>query len=183
MHLSEDGTPSAMLFKCKSAYGMRTSDIIPDDEEEKFEPMQVLQRFLKNRLARTTGDNYEGIGRRSDARLALNDFYYSEARFENSLKFLPIWAEAFVITALAWTFAPVLSKKARSTLSERLKERIIGCKSDFGTYQKAKKKAVASNALAKEKSEEITHKAMQRQSSVSDAQMLTGIGKNRQLIR
>jgi len=54
---------------------------------------------------------------------------------------LPIWAEAFVITSLVWTFAPILTKRARKTLSDALKVRITGCKSDFGTYQKLKKKA------------------------------------------
>lgn len=137
---------------------MRTKDIIPEDEEEKFEPMQILQRFLGNRLAATTRDNHNGLGKRNDARLAMNDFYNNESRFENSLKFLPIWAEAFVITALAWTFAPVLSKKARKSLSEALKVRIVGCKSDFGTYQKLKKKQVASNVVTKEKSEDTNHR-------------------------
>ena len=53
-----------MLFKCKQAYGVRTKDIIPEDEEEKFEPMQILQRFIENRLSATTGDNYQGLGKR-----------------------------------------------------------------------------------------------------------------------
>lgn len=74
------------------------------------------------------------MGKRSDARLAHNDFFNLESRQENSLKYLPIWSEAFVITSLVWTFAPVLNKKARQNLSDALKARILGAKSDFGTY-------------------------------------------------
>jgi hypothetical protein len=64
----------------------------------------------------------------------------NENRFENSLKFLPIWSEAFVLISLAWTFGPIFNKKARQTLSECIKQRVGECKSDFGTYQKLKKK-------------------------------------------
>ena len=113
---------------------------MPEDPES-FEPMAILAKFSQLRLDATTGDNYQGIGKRADARLAHNDFYNLESRQENSLKYLPIWAEAFVITAIVWTFAPVLTKRARRQLSEALKARILGCKSDFGTYQKLKKKA------------------------------------------
>lgn len=74
------------------------------------------------------------MGKRSDARLAHNDFFNLESRQENSLKYLPIWSEAFVITSLVWTFAPVLNKAARQKLSDALKARILGAKSDFGTY-------------------------------------------------
>ncbi len=84
-----------------------------------------------------------------------NDFYNNESRFENSLKFLPIWAEAFVITSLVWTFAPIFSKKARGTLSEALKARILGCKSDFGTYQKLKKKAVSVQKQSRERGDQV----------------------------
>lgn len=104
--------------------------------------MSILQKFTELRLSATTGDNYTGVSKRSDARLAHNDFYNQESRQENSLKYLPIWSEAFVITSLVWTFASVFKKKARQELSDALKERIIGAKSDFGTYQKLKKKAV-----------------------------------------
>ena len=85
---------------------------MPEDEEN-FEPMQILSKFLELRLPATTGDNFAGISKRADARLAHNDFYNLESRQENSFKFLPIWSEAFVITSLVWTFAPVLKKRAR----------------------------------------------------------------------
>ena len=74
--------------------------------------MAILQKFLELRLSATTGDNYE-VGKRADARLAHNDFYNLESRQENSLKYLPIWSEAFVITSIVWTFASVLKKPAR----------------------------------------------------------------------
>lgn len=41
-------------------------------------------------------------------RIAVNDFIQNENRQENSLKFLPIWMEVFVITALAGTFGLIL---------------------------------------------------------------------------
>ena len=81
------------------------------------------------------------ISKSADTRLAHNDFFNSEARLENSLKFLPIWSEAFVITSIAWTFGPIFNKRARKELAEALKVKILECKSDFGTYQKLKKKA------------------------------------------
>ena len=66
------------------------------------------------RLTSAIGESTtEFVGKSSDARLANNDFVNNESRFENSLKFLPIWSEAFVMISLAWTFGPVFRKKAR----------------------------------------------------------------------
>ena len=113
-------------------------DIIPEDYDN-IDPFGIMDYFRQLRLTATTGDNFAGVGKRSDARLAHNDFYNLESRQENSLKYLPIWAEAFVITSLAWTFAPIFTAEARQALSEALKTRILGAKSDFGTYQKQKK--------------------------------------------
>ena len=96
--------------------------------------MDILQKMQELRLPETFGDNYKEVKKIKDARLAHNDFLNLESRLENSLKYLPIWAEAFVITSLVWTFAPVLSKRARKALSDAMKHRIVGAKSDFGTY-------------------------------------------------
>lgn len=140
------------------------------------------------------GLSYKGVGKRSDARLAHNDFQGQESRQENSLKYLPIWSEAFVITALTWAFAPVLKKDARRRLSDAMKERILGAKSDFGTYQKIKKKlAVDKAAAAEEKLNkqkpgaqnpgDQSGKSMQRQHSVANNQMMSHSGKNNKLIK
>lgn len=142
----EDGACNPALLKVTNAYGHRPQDLVPADEEN-LEPMAILQQFINQRLDATTGDNFAGISRRADARLAHNDFYNLESRQENSLKYLPIWSEAFVITSIVWTFAPVLDRKARKRLSDALKERIIGARSDFGTYQKLKKKQAVTQAV------------------------------------
>lgn len=161
---------------------------MPEDEEN-FEPFAILNKFIELRLEATTGDNYKGIGKRNDARLAHNDYYNLESRQENSLKYLPIWSEAFVITSLVWTFAAVLDKKARKQLADAMKTRILGAKSDFGTYQKLKKKAVATTALAEANVTKPTKKltdntlTLQKQSSVQDEKMLTHFGKKQKLIR
>ena len=115
----EDGSANPNLLKVTNAYGIRERDLLPEDEDN-IEPMAILQRFIDQRLDATTGDNYQGISRRADARLAHNDFFNIESRQENSLKYLPIWSEAFVITSLAWTFAPVLTRRAKKQLSAAL---------------------------------------------------------------
>ena len=103
------------------------------------------------------------------------------------MKYLPIWSEAFLITALVWTFSPVFNKTARKRLSEGLKERILAAKSDFGTYQKSKKKQAMNEAV----------KVDDKGSSFKDSSKLSGaetgpqrsqtavdsIGKNRLLMR
>lgn len=61
-------------------------------------------------------------------------------RIENSLKFIPMWLEAFTIMSLAWTFQPLLKEKARKELAERIEAKINEGKSDFASYQKNKKK-------------------------------------------
>lgn len=52
-----------------------------------------------------SGDNLHG-----HFRLAYNDFISNETRNENSLKFVPLWCEAFVITAISSTFGAILTK-------------------------------------------------------------------------
>ena len=103
--------------------------------------MTLLELFKGAKLTSAIGESTaEFVGKSSDARLANNDFVNNESRQENSLKFLPIWSEAFVLMSLAWTFGPVFKKKARFQLSEAIKVRFAECKSDFSTYQKLKKK-------------------------------------------
>lgn len=66
--------------------------------------------------------------------MANNDFSSNDSRIENSLKFLPLWIEAFIITSLALSFGPILNKSARTRLSEKLKVKYEERKSDFATY-------------------------------------------------
>ena len=192
----DDGSVNPALFKVANAYGHRAKDLLPEDED-KIEPMVILQQFLEQRLDATTGDNFSGISRRPDARLAYNDFYNLESRQENSLKYLAIWSEAFVITSLVWTFAPILTRQAKKQLNVALKERILGAKSDFGTYQKLKKKQAGATALqnddpqknnsvkdvTKNGNNQGNNQPPKRQATIIDGQMLSQLGKNRLLIK
>ena len=118
-----------------NSYGVRPQDILSGEPEEKIDASRLLGIFKGLRLTTVIGESTtEFVGGSSDARLAHNDFVNNESRFENSLKFLPIWSEAFVMISLAWTFGPVFNKRARKQLSDALKVRILECKSDFGTY-------------------------------------------------
>ena len=137
----EDAGTQATLMKTVNSYGVRPQDIISDEPEAKVDAEKLYEIFKSLRLTSAIGESTtEFVGKSSEARLANNDFVNNESRFENSLKFLPIWSEAFVLTSLAWTFGPVFKAKARKQLSEAIKARVIECKSDFGTYQKLKKK-------------------------------------------
>ena len=64
----------------------------------------------------------------------------SEIRVENSLKFIPQWCEAFIITAISATFGAAMSSKAKESLSNEIKKKMNERKSDFASYQKTKKK-------------------------------------------
>ena len=152
----DDAASQAALAKAVNSYDVRPQDILSGEPEEKIDPVALLGRFMGIRLTSAVGESTtEFVGSSSDARLANNDFVNNEARFENSLKFLPIWSEAFVLLSLAWTFGPVMNKKARKTLSDAVRARVTECKSDFGTYQKLKKKLQA-GAQGKEPGEEAT---------------------------
>lgn len=72
--------------------------------------------------------------RSKDKRAPMNDFISNETRFENSLKFTPIWLEAFIITSIVWAFGGLFKEEARKRLDQKLKEKINNCKSDFATY-------------------------------------------------
>lgn len=67
----------------------------------------------------------------TEERIAINDFLSNENRVENSLKFLVMWLEAFVLTSIMGTFAPVLSAEARKRLAGKLRVRVEERKSDF----------------------------------------------------
>jgi hypothetical protein len=71
----------------------------------KMDPVELETQFRAARLARAvTGDDLHG-----NFRLAHNDFTSNEARNENSLKFVALWCEAFLLTAIAHSFGAVLS--------------------------------------------------------------------------
>lgn len=82
----------------------------------KLDPTELESTFKAMKVASVTVT--EEV---DDQRLACNDFLASENRLENSLKFLPLWIEAFILTALSMTFGPILSKQAQQQLSELLK--------------------------------------------------------------
>jgi tetratricopeptide (TPR) repeat protein len=46
-------------------------------------------------------------------RLPKCNFMDSELRYENALKFTPIWLEAFVIFSIVWTFSPIFSDSGK----------------------------------------------------------------------
>jgi hypothetical protein len=102
-----------------------------------MDPTELEAKFKAARLARAvTGDDLHG-----HFRLSHNDFISNETRNENSMKFVAIWCEAFLLTAIAHSFGAVLSSQNRKQLSALLQAKIEEKKSDFVTYQKNKKKA------------------------------------------
>ena len=67
-------------------------------------------------------------------RIVTTDFVSNESRKENSQKFLPIWLEAFMLTAMAHTFGPVMKPEGRKRLWDGLKGKYEQYKSDWATY-------------------------------------------------
>ena len=63
-----------------------------------------------------------------------------ETRYENALKYTPVWLECFLIFALAWTFNPVLSATGQKELDVRLRAKYEAARSDIGQYQRERKK-------------------------------------------
>ena len=111
----DEPSAQATLAKTVNSYSVRTEDILTGEPEQKFDPISLLELFKGSRLTSAIGESTsEFVGKSSDARLANNDFINNESRQENSLKFLPIWSEAFVLISLAWTFGPIFKKRARS---------------------------------------------------------------------
>jgi|TARA_B110001450_G_C17595398_1_gene470636 hypothetical protein len=76
-------------------------------------------------------------------RLPVCNFIDKEVRFENALKFTPIWLESFVLFGLVWTFYPVLSEQGRKQLDERLQAKYATARTEYSVYQKEKKRKMA----------------------------------------
>ena len=70
-------------------------------------------------------------------------FIESELRYENGLKFTAIWLESFIVYSMVWTFYPVLSQSGRKRLDERLQAKYETARTDYGVYQKEKKRKLA----------------------------------------
>lgn len=85
-------------------------------------------------------------------RLPRCSFLESEIRGENALKFTAIWLEAFVVFAMVWTFYPVLSEAGRKRLDARLQAKYAAARTDYGVYQKEKKKKMAEKNREKSQS-------------------------------
>ena len=64
----------------------------------------------------------------------------SEIRFENALKFTPIWLECFFVYAMVWTFYPVLTENGRKTLDQKLQTKYNSARTEFAHYQREKKR-------------------------------------------
>ena len=78
----------------------------------KLDPEILQSEFTVKRLPSAGNDNVN-----SEERIAVNDFLSSENRAENSLKFLVMWLEAFLLTALTGTFGPIFSTEAKNRLA------------------------------------------------------------------
>jgi hypothetical protein len=76
-------------------------------------------------------------------RLPRCSFLESEIRFENALKFTPIWLESFFVFSMIWTFYPVLSENGRKNLDRRLLTKYETARTEYSVYQKEKKKKMA----------------------------------------
>jgi hypothetical protein len=93
----------------------------------KLDPIALEKEFKRMRIPKADkGEDLHNL-----FRLAYNDFVSSDARLENSLKYVAPWCEAFVISGLLNTFGPVLRQPAKKKLSLLLKEKIEAKKSDF----------------------------------------------------
>lgn len=112
-------------------YKPQQIDIIGELQEDtvKLDPDELEAEFKGFKLASATSNQNDG-----EFRMANNDFSSNDSRIENSLKFLPLWIEAFIITSLTLSFGPILNKQARNRLSERVKAKYEEQKSDFATY-------------------------------------------------
>ena len=78
----------------------------------KLDPDVLQSEFTVTRLPSAANDKVN-----SEKRIAVNDFLSNDNRVENSLKFLVMWLEAFLITALTGTFGPILSTEAKNRLA------------------------------------------------------------------
>lgn len=80
------------------------------------------------------------------------NFIDSEIRFENALKFTPIWLESFVVFSMVWSFYPILSDIGRKQLDERLRKKYEAARTDYTIYQKEKKRKMAEKNREKSQS-------------------------------
>ena len=85
-------------------------------------------------------------------------FIESELRYENGLKFTAIWVESFIVFSMVWSFYPHLSIDGRKRLDERLKAKYETARTDYGTYQKEKKKKLAEKTKEKSNKESMSIK-------------------------
>lgn len=100
-----------------------------------MDPEKLLEEFKSMRLESAGKESSLSVANVDDIkRIVTTDFVGNEARYENSLKFLPIWLEAFILTAIAHSFGPVMKPNARKRLWDGLKVKYDQCKSDFATY-------------------------------------------------
>lgn len=137
----DDPNSQSALAKTQYAHGAVT-DLDKLNDDDKIEPQEIYDRFMAMRLKSAAGEvSGEFVGAKGEFRISVCDYTNNETRFENSLKFLPIWCEAFVVTSLVWTFIPLFRPEARRELAERIELRMKERKADFQTYQKQKKKA------------------------------------------
>jgi hypothetical protein len=88
------------------AHGAPRGDLdAPVNDDDKLDPMEILAAFKARRLKSAANEVGSDFGdKQSSARIAINDFASNEMRIENSLKFIPMWLEAFLIMSIAWTF-------------------------------------------------------------------------------
>jgi len=126
----EDAPQQAALKKCLEAYGRRKTpvDITIQLQEGtlKLDPEVLQTEFSVIRLPSAATNTVN-----SEERIAVNDFLSNENRVENSLKFLVMWLEAFLITALVGTFGPIFSSDAKNRLAKKLRLKMEERKSDF----------------------------------------------------
>jgi hypothetical protein len=97
------------------AHGAPRGDLdSPVNDDDKLDPMEILAAFKARRLRSAATEVGSDFGdKQSEARIAINDFASNDMRIENSLKFIPMWLEAFLIMSIAWTFQPLLKAPAR----------------------------------------------------------------------
>lgn len=67
------------------------------------EVLEAEFKAMKIKSARSDNDPHV------EQRIAYNDYVMNDNRLENSLKFIPIWLEAFLMISISMTFGPVFT--------------------------------------------------------------------------
>lgn len=98
----------------------------------------------------------------SHKRLPRCSFMNDDRRYENAIKYTPVWIEAFVIFSLVWTFNPVLSDAGKRQLDDRLRSKYELGRTDYQQYLRDKKK--------KEKDKKKQQKTVVKVKATSDQQ-------------